>query len=128
MYMSNRKIKKTKDSIKEKIIEEDLIKHIVEVMNFQNIRDSKGLVFLKTGHVIKVKNFFSSVLGMWQSFNRAIANDDKETLIKLDNGVISNGEISINLEEVAAMMAHPSSNNFKIIDYKEYMKDIKPLE
>jgi len=78
-------------------------------MQFLNYADSFGTIVLKNGTVLQVSSFFEYFKEYWGEYKTAVALEDKNALKDLLNeisgGILSNGEIDIDIKEVVAMIS-----------------------
>ena len=73
-----------------------------------DVEDSYGIVLLKTGMALKINHYFQYVLNCWSDYKIAKTTDNKIELgkmLKEDGGLISNGELTIELDSIMGMIA-----------------------
>ena len=73
-----------------------------------DVEDSYGIVLLKTGMALKVNHYFQYILNCWSDYKIAKSTDNKIELgkmLKEDGGLISNGELTIELDAIMGMIA-----------------------
>jgi len=107
-------MKKRKEN---KIIPEtlDIIsKKMMEIDYFSSF----GVVILKNGIALKIRKMYEYFHESWILFNSALSSGDTElarsVIHDTNGGVISNGEMTVNLSEVSAMVAiHEMVDNDK---------------
>lgn len=78
--------------------------------------DSFGSIILKNGIILKVRKMFEIFHQNWFFYMSALASQNKEVIEKMfsemNGGIVSNGEMTINLADVSAMIAvHEMMNN-----------------
>jgi len=81
---------------------------LYEKMNELDIEDSYGIVLLKTGMALKAGSFFQFMLNQWMDYKMAKATGNKEALeeiMKDTGGILSNGELNLDLDAVMGMIA-----------------------
>jgi hypothetical protein len=81
---------------------------LYEKMQELDIEDSYGIVLLKTGMALKANNFFQYMLNQWMDYKMAKATGNKESLeeiMKDTGGILSNGELNLDLDSVMGMIA-----------------------
>jgi len=81
---------------------------LFEKMTEMDLEDSYGLVLLKTGMVLKADSFFQIMLEQWSDYKMAIATANKEKLeeiMKETGGVLSNKDITVDIDSVIGMIA-----------------------
>jgi hypothetical protein len=110
--MKEKKISKVKQT-------NDAVNYLIEKMNNSNLKETKGLMFLRTGDVIKIKKFYVFFANSFFTYSNAIVNGDEEVIKNLNGGVVTDGELIVDLSEVAMMMPHPQ-NEYNYIDVKNY--------
>lgn len=94
---------------------------------------SFGVVILKNGAVLKVRKMYEYFHESWILFNSALTSGDTELIKSVVNeangGIISNGELTINLADVSAMVAihemmdNDSEEQASIDDFIQLMDD-----
>ena len=73
-----------------------------------DVEDSYGIVLLKTGAALKINHYFQYVLNCWSDYKIAKSTENKIELGKIfkeEGGLISNGEITIELDAIMGMIA-----------------------
>jgi hypothetical protein len=100
----------------------ELYQHIIQEMNKENMKKTSGIVFLKTGDVLKIRNYFIVFLDYWTRYIGAMSSGDEELMNQvnkeMNGGVISNGDIAIDLSDVSAMMANPKEK-YQPVEFQE---------
>ena len=73
-----------------------------------DVEDSYGIVLLKTGMALKINHYFQYVLDCWSDYKIAKSTENKIELgkiLKEDGGLITNGELTIELDAIMGMIA-----------------------
>lgn len=82
---------------------------IQDKANEINFMESFGTIIFKNGVALKVRRMFEYFQQNWFYFMSAFSSGDekitRKMLSDLNGGIISNGEVSINLADVSAMVA-----------------------
>ena len=102
---------------------DELLKYAIDFINAKNIEESRGLMFLKSGDVIKVKKNFVMLFSIWERYVSIMLEDDEEVkfneLKSVHNGVVSNGDFMVDLDDVAMMMIH-KGDDFTLLEYPKF--------
>jgi hypothetical protein len=72
-----------------------------------DVKDSYGILALKTGLILKVNNYFELLLDQWSEYKLAKATNNKEALAKIlkdTGGMLANGDIAVDIDSVMAMI------------------------
>lgn len=81
-----------------------------------DIQESSGIILLKTGLALKIESYFQYLLSTWSDYKLAKAtNNEKvlERIMKKTGGIISNGEVNIDMDAVIGMISiiHEQEND-----------------
>ena len=90
-----------------KIIDKS-IKILINKMKHYDLYDSYGVIILRNGAALQVRHFFDYFLNTWQTYKISKGTGDTKTSKEIMNdsgGIISNGEVSINMDDIATMVA-----------------------
>ena len=93
---------------KKKIETNKSLEVLYNKMQELDVEDSYGIVLLKTGMALKANNFFQYILTQWLDYKMAKATSNKESLDKImaeTGGVLSNGELNLDMEAIMGMIA-----------------------
>jgi len=87
----------------------DYLKLVMKIQNEnERIESSTGYMILKSGLKLKINRYFIYFREEWMNYKEAIRKNNRkaieEVLKRTTGGIISNGEIDINLSEIAAML------------------------
>jgi hypothetical protein len=93
---------------KKKIEINKSIEILYKKMREIDVKDSYGILVLKTGMVLKINNYFELLLDQWNEYKQAKTTDNKENLEKVlkdTGGILSNGDIAVDIDSVMAMIS-----------------------
>ncbi len=82
---------------------------LVEKMHMLDYADSFGTIILRNGAVLQIGSFFEYFREYWNDYKMADAFGDTEKMSKFleetQGGIVSNGEIEIDIKEIIATVA-----------------------
>jgi hypothetical protein len=84
------------------------IKILKDKMEYLDLYDSYGVIMLRNGPALNVRHFFDYFLNTWQAYKVAQGNGDTKVyneIMRDTGGIISNGELSINMDDITTMVA-----------------------
>lgn len=84
------------------------LEHLYRQMYMMNYYDSFGSIVLKNGIVLNVRSLFEYFNEYWHDYKLALMKDDKKTIEKImreTGGVLSNDEVSINIDDIMATVS-----------------------
>ena len=107
----------------------DYVKELVSKEQRRSYNNSKGTIILKNGFVFQISHMFNFFRDNWFAFTKALLEpegEQKDLLIKMsNNGITTNGIISIDLEDVSAMVGENQESmlHFPSIDEDHVIQD-----
>lgn len=84
------------------------IKVLTDKMQYFDLYDSYGVILLKNGAALQIRHFFDYFLDTWQAYKVSSGAGDTKAYKEImadTGGIISNGEMFINLDDIATMVA-----------------------
>lgn len=103
----------------------DILETLGRSMYCLDYKDSYGVVILKSGFPINVRKFYEYFRESWNTYQDALKTNDlialKNFYKETDGGILSNGEIDIDVRQIAATV---SAYKFK----KSKKESKKPLD
>jgi hypothetical protein len=99
------------------------IEILYKKMKQLDIEDSFGILILSTGMALKVNKYFEYLLDNWSDYKLAKATNNQKTLdkiLKQTGGILTNGEISIDIDSVMGMISVPQ--------YEELAETQSPID
>jgi len=104
------------------------VNKIFEREQMEAFKNSRGTIILKNGFVFQVDQMFNYFRDTWFHYNRSHLEQNElkrnEMLKIANNGVITNGFISISLSDVAVMIAEGTKAQPFMSDEDEFFEEL----
>ena len=83
------------------------LEYMENIIRIQNYKESLGVVILKTGGAIPIDSYFNFFFDTWMVYS------NPETKDTIKSPLVTNGDISIHLDEVAVMIKTEDFEEFE---------------
>ena len=96
---------------------------LIEKEQIAIYNESRGTIILRNGFIFQVSNMFNFFRDSWFAYNKAqMEQDEKKKCFLLElsnNGVITNGQISVDLNNVAVMIGENRESQVELPMFEE---------